>query len=399
MPTRFFPFTLSADMLAASDIVRPRRADLSATDTPPIDQQLADSFNANNSVLAYVMAITGTNLPALSPQPDWYQAFLAEFSSAKTHALGWQNSVTPGLIAIPTSIANYGPIWSMNATTINQAVTVLQQDPTNQQAQAAVRTSLQTLLQGTNAQLLAANDFQQTIDTFSTDLTADATNMQLAIQNAEQQKGYDQQQVDQLVTDVDNLKSKIATWQVVETAAGIGAGVAFWAGCVIAIFSFGAGLAFGIIGAAAGIATMIAASIEIQQLSYKVAQDQADMSDLNQQIGTLTVIEQNLQELIALSQAASQQVQLILDMWSTLQHEIAAVITELDNAQGDLSSMNLPQLAADMNEANNDWATLQQFCAVVAGIQYNTATPPSTNLPTDPTTAQAAAPVLTAERR
>jgi hemolytic enterotoxin HBL len=399
MPTRFFPFTLSADMLATAGIIRPRGAEPLTTDTTPIDQQLADSFNANNYVLAYVVAVTGTDLPALSPQPSWYQSFLAQFADAKTHALEWQNSVTPGLIAIPTSILNYAPIWSMNTATINQAVAILRQDPSNQQAQAAVRASLQTLSQGTSAQLSAATAFQQTIDTFSTDLTTDAATMQAAIQNAQQQQGYDQDQVNQLVADVNSLTSQIATWQVVATASGIGAGVAFFAGCVIAIFSFGAGLAFGIVGAAAGIATLIAADVEIQKLSLQVAKDQVQMSDLNQQIATLTVIEQNLQELITLSQQASQQVQLILDTWSTLEQEITAVITDLDDAQGDLSSMDLPQLAADMTDANADWATLQQFCTVIAGIQYNTATPPSADLPTDPTTARAAASTMAAGRR
>lgn len=399
MPTRFFPFTLSAEMLAASDVVRPRRPEPSPSDTPPIDQQLADSFNANNYVLAYVMALTGTNLPVLSPQPSWYQQFLGQFAAAKTHALEWQNSVTPGLIAIPTSILNYAPVWSMNTATISQAVAVLQQDPRNQQAQAAVRSSLQTLLQGTSAQLAATTSFQQTIDSFATDLTADAATMAAAIQQAEQQQGVDQNQVNKLVADVKSLQSQIATWQVVETAAGIGAGVAFFAGCVIAIFSFGAGLAFGIIGAAAGIATLIAANIEIQKLSYQVAQDQVQMSALNQQIATLKVIEQNLRQLIALSQQASQQVQLILDTWSTLEQEITAVITDLDTAQGDLTSLNLPQLVSDMNDANTDWATLQQFCTVIAGIQYNAATPPAVTLPTDSTTKQPAASTAASVRR
>jgi hypothetical protein len=394
MPTRFFPFTLSPEILTASDIVRPRRPEPRTKATSgdiPIDQLLADSFNANNYVLAYVLAVNGTNLPQLTPEPTWYQAFLAQFADAKTHALEWQNSVTPGLIAIPTSILNYAPIWSLNTATITQAVAVLQVDPTNQQAQQAVRDSLQTLLAGTGDQISAATKFQQTINTFAGNLIQDAANMQAAIQKAKQQQGYDQQQVDQLVTDISSLQSQISTWQVVETAGGIAAGVSFFAGCCIAIFSFGAGLAFGILGAAAGIATAVAASVEIQQLSAKIAADQAAMSDLNQQIGTLTVIQQNLQQLISSSKKASLQVQLILKTWTTLEAEVTQVINDLDAADSDLSPMNLPQLVIDMNDANTDWAVLQQFCTVIAGIQYNTATPPTVNLPTDPTSTKAAA--------
>lgn len=399
MPTRFFPFTLSPEMLAASDIVRPRRGTPLPTDTTSIDQQLADSFNSNNAVLAYVVAITGTTMPVLTPQPDWYQAFLTQFASAKTHALEWQNSITPGLISIPVSILNYAPIWSMNSGAINQAIAILQQAPNNQQAQQVVRDCLTTLLAGTRAQQKAAVSFQQLIDQFATNLTADAENMAVAIHDAVNQQGVDQQQIAQLMADIDELNKQIATWQTVETAASIGAGVAFFAGAVIAIFSFGAGLAFGIVGAAAGIATAIAASFEIKKLSLKIAQDQGEMDLLNQQVATLSIIEKNLATLIDLSRGASQQVQLIQQAWGTLEQEISAVVTDLDNAQGDLTSMNLSELAVDMTDANNDWATLQQFCSVVAGIQYNLATPPSVTLPTDGNTAHAARSALAGRRR
>ncbi len=206
--------------------------------------------------------------------------------------------------------------------------------------------------------------------------------MQQAIQQATQTEGYDAQQVAQLQRYINSLNDEISTWQTVVTAAGIGAGVAFFAGAVIAIFSFGAGLAFGIIGAAAGIATLIAAEVKIQQLSAKIAQDQASMNNLNQQIAALKVLENNLTTLISLSSAASQQVELIIQTWQVLEQEITQVITDLNKAQGDLSNLNLGQLQTDMNQANTDWQALQSFCTVIAGINYNQATPATVTLPT-----------------
>jgi len=388
MARRFFPFRFShQDSRAALKLVRPNRAlglAAAANDSPPIDQQLADAFNANNAVMAYVLAITATTLPTLTPQPDWYQDFVNQFSDAKTHAMEWQNSITPGLYAIPQGIINYASLFSLNMMTINQAMPILQSDPNNPQAQQAVQSSLQTLLTGLSTQLQTATAFQKEIDDFATALTSDATNMQTAITNAEQTEGYDADQVQQLQDDINSLNDQIATWQTVVTASAIGAGVSFFAGAVIAIFSFGAGLAFGIIGAAAGIATMIAGEIEIQQLSAQIAADQANMKALNQQIASLKVIQSNLTTLIALSQAASQQVALLLQAWVSLEQQITQVITDLNNAQADLTSRQITQLQNDLNAANADWQTLQSFCQTLVGIQYNGAAPPTVSLPTTP---------------
>ncbi len=162
MAKRFFPFTLSRDDSAAAvRTMRPGRSvALAAQDTPPIDQQLADSFNANNAVMAYVLALTNSTLPTLSPPPDWYNSFVNQFSDAKTHAMEWQNSVTPGLIAIPTGIINYALIWSLNNTTINQAISILNTDPTNQQAKQAILNGLQNLVSGVSQQLSTVSAFQ-----------------------------------------------------------------------------------------------------------------------------------------------------------------------------------------------------------------------------------------------
>lgn len=388
MTKRFFPFALtSSDRNTALRLMNPTGAPTALADAPadgtPIDQQLAAAFNSNNAVMAYVLGITNSTLPALTPEPDWYAAFMTNFADVKVHAMAWTNTIAPNLVGIPTGIANYAFTFNLNMVNINSALSALQQDPSNQQARQSLLTGLQTLLSGLGNQLGLATSFQaQEIDAFTANLTADATLMQSAINNAQQTQGYDQQQVAGLVNDIANLKSEIDTWQKVVTGAAIGAGVAFWAGAVIAIFSFGAGLAFGIIGAAAGIATLIAAEVKINQLSAKIAQDQLNMTNLNQQIASLTALMNQLNTLISLSQAASAQIQLINQAWQVLDQDITNVINDLQSAQTDLSNMNLTALQNDLNSANADWQTLRSFCLTIAGIQYATATPATANLPT-----------------
>ncbi|HEV2638601.1 MAG TPA: HBL/NHE enterotoxin family protein [Actinocrinis sp.] len=387
--SRFFPFQLARDDTAAAvAFMRPGRdveaAPGAEAEVTPIDQQLADSFNANNAVLAYVLALTGSTLPTISPVPTWYQSFVNSFSEAKTHAMLWQNTVTPGLIAIPTGILNFAPLWSLHTSTISQAIAVLDHNPQNPEAKQAIRSSLASLHSAVTLQKNTATDFQKKIDDFADHLTTDAQKMQAAIGDATKQAGYNRDQVQQLTRSVNALNDEIAKWQTVVTAAAIAAGVSFWVGAVIAIFTFGAGLAFGIVGAVTGIALLIAAEVKIKQLSAQILQDQAKMNDLNLQIAALTVLGQNLNTLVSLSSQAGKQVKLILAAWQELEKQLAQVIADIDGAKGNLDPLNLPLLERDMVSANSDWQALQKFCAVLAGIQYNQAAPPSVVLPTAP---------------
>jgi predicted nucleic acid-binding Zn-ribbon protein len=389
MTKRFFPFALASnDRAAALRTMNPTgltsAALAAADDGTPIEQQLADSFNANNAVMAYVNGITNSTLPALTPQPAWYGTFSTKFSDAKIHAMAWLNTIAPGLVAIPTGIANYAFTFNITIQNINSALTVLQSDPTNQAAKQTIITGLQSLLEGFSTQLQNAQDFATQITTFATNLTADAAVMQQAAKDAQNQVGYNKQQVQDLQNSINALQSEINTWQKVIAGAGIAAGVSFFVGAVVAIFSFGIGLAFGIIGAAAGIAVIIAGSVKIKQLSAEIAQKQENMSDLNRQITALNVLLQNLQNLITLANAAGEQIKLVIKAWQAMEADITAVIRDLNSAQTDLSKMNLPALQADLTQAAADWETLRAFCLLIAGIKYNQATPPSANLQTAP---------------
>jgi hypothetical protein len=388
MTNRFFPFKLiSTDRSTASPVLNitgatPALADAIGDDTP-IDQQLADAFNSNNAVMAYVLGISNTSLPSVSPEPDWYSTFMTNFADAKIHAMTWTNTIVPNLVGIPTGIANYAFTFNLNMMNIKSALSALQQDPTNQPAKQSLLIGLQTLVEGFSYQLANSSSFQvREIDAFTTNLTADAAMMQAAIVSAQGTVGYDQTQVDGLLADIANLQSEINTWQTVVTAAGIGAGVSFFAGAVTAIFTFGAGLAFGIVGASAGIATLIAAEVKIKQLAAKIGQDQLDMSGLNQQIAALTAMMSQLNTVITLAQAASTQIQLINQAWQVLDQEITTVITDLQNSEHDLSSSDIKALHNDLNSANDDWEGLRRFCLTIAGIQYATATPATVTLNT-----------------
>jgi hypothetical protein len=387
MTKRFFPFKLvSNQQELAMRWMRPgqplAQVAETADDTTPIDQQLADAFNANNAIMAYVLGIGNSTLPALTTPPDWYKTFVTKFSDAKVHAMAWTNTIAPGLVAIPTGIVNYAFTFNINMLNINSALSVLQTNPQNQQAKQAVLTGLQALLGGFSLQLQNAQNFQQNITGFASNLTADLAIMQQSVKDATKTVGYDQSKVARLMGDIQALQDKIHTWQTVLTAAAIAVPVGLVAATLLAAFTFGLGLAFGIISQAASIALIIASAVEIRQLSAQIAQDEADITGVNQEIAVLNIMIQNLNTVITLSGAASQQLALVLTAWKTMEADITAVISDINAAEANLSSLNLVGLQNDLIQANTDWQALSSFCARIAGITYMTATPATATLPT-----------------
>ncbi|MCX7218509.1 MAG: HBL/NHE enterotoxin family protein [Burkholderiales bacterium] len=347
--------------------------------TIPIEQQLADAFNASNNVVAYVSGIVGTTLPVITTPPSWYSSFQTAFSDAQIHANAWYPIAT-SLVSIPNNIVAYGIVFNSSMSTINSLITVLQADPTNTQAIAALKSTLQSMRSSVKGYSQAAVSLQTQITTFANNLTADAAIMKTASTSAMSQAGVDQDKIAGLEVLVAQLRSKISTWQTVLTASAIAAGVAFWAGAVIAIFSFGFGLAFGIVGAAAGITMMIVADNQIKVLSSQVTGHISDMGVLTKEVAALKLLSGQLDTLITQSAAASAQIALITSAWSALEQDLNSVITDLSNAETDVSNMNLTQLQTDLNTSNTDWQTLIGICTVVAGIKFNQATPVSANL-------------------
>jgi hypothetical protein len=382
MSSRFFPFAL-----VTADPATGLRAP--ATSATPIDQQLANAFNANNDVLAYTTGIANTNLPTLAVEPGWYKTFKTQFAQTKIHAMKWTNSIAPQLVGIPTGIADYAFTWTNTMTSVDAALSVLVTDPTNQGAQRAVVNGLNKLLDGLTGFDKIVAQFGQEIKGFDGHITADALILKNASAQSRQEAGYNKEQVKKLTDDIARLKAEIKIWQAVMPVAGIAGGVLFWIGAVIAIFSLGIGLAFGIVGAAAGIALMVAADVKIKQLSAEIKKDQANMNDLNQQIASLEILVTSLDDLANLAQLASVQMKLLMEAWTTLGTELKTVITDLENANGDVSNLDIAGLQRDLNIANADWKTLRELCLTVAGIKYLQASPATATLPTE--TAAAAA--------
>ncbi|WP_060485013.1 HBL/NHE enterotoxin family protein [Pseudomonas sp. NBRC 111123] len=377
---QFFPFTLNplSNVVSIAALGSVSAAPRASNDLP-IDQQLADAFNANNDVMAYVLGITNTQLPTISPAPTWYSTFQTAFSNAQIHANAWYG-ISANLVSIPNAIAGYGIAFNVSMSTINSLVAVLQTDPGNAQAISALKQQFSGLISQLRAFSQSAVSVHQSITDYSNTLIADSQVLAKAVTDSTKQQEVNRDQVAQYRAKIEEMRKQVKTWQVVETASAIGAGVAFFAGAVIAIFSLGFGLAFGIVGAAAGIATMVAAQIKIKTLNSEIQADTARMNAVTQQSASLAALNDQLNTLIELSKAAGSLIGLLLKVWEELEGELNTVVTDLNNCKGNVDTLNLPELQRNLNLANQDWQTLVGLCNSVASIKYNQATPAKANI-------------------
>ncbi len=377
---QFFPFTLNplSNVVSIAALGSVSAAPRASNDLP-IDQQLADAFHVNNDVMAYVLGITNTQLPTISPAPTWYSTFQTAFSNAQIHANAWYG-ISANLVSIPNAIAGYGIAFNVSMSTINSLVAVLQTDPGNAQAISALKQQFSGLISQLRAFSQSAVSVHQSITDYSNTLIADSQVLAKAVTDSTKQQEVNRDQVAQYRAKIEEMRKQVKTWQVVETASAIGAGVAFFAGAVIAIFSLGFGLAFGIVGAAAGIATMVAAQVKIKTLNSEIQADTARMNAVTQQSASLAALNDQLNTLIELSKAAGSLIGLLLKVWEELEGELNTVLTDLNNCKGNVDTLNLPELQRNLNLANQDWQTLVGLCNSVASIKYNQATPAKANI-------------------
>ncbi|RXE87367.1 hypothetical protein DRB05_06825 [Pseudoalteromonas sp. A757] len=365
------------DMTDVNQFIRKRFSTnlfLASSGTPSA-QELADAINANNAILNYCNGILNTKIPVLPDNPEWYQNFQKSFASAKIHALDWFNVVAYELKEIPQSIVSYGFIFKRKMKTINDALDILVDNPKDKEAKEQLTRNIENLIDSLNDFVEISQGFHVKLQNFEKNMESDNLAMKGAIVEAEKQKEYDEKQVQSLLKDIEELEKEIESKNQIIAGAGIGAGVSFFAGAVIGIFTFGLGIAFGIIGAVAGIATIIVEQAQIKVLQLKIKSKTSEMDDYNSSIAALKILSQNLSKLTALAKPASTQIKMIEDVWDTLIDELKQVVSDLKSGQYDLDQSKYKELRNDLQMADDDWLTVSESAKILADVEYFSAKP------------------------
>ncbi|HEU4794596.1 MAG TPA: HBL/NHE enterotoxin family protein [Pyrinomonadaceae bacterium] len=345
----------------------------------PTAQQLTDYMNAAAKVNLYAFAITQTSLPSLKQPPPHYSDFLASFDPAKAHCLSWSGNIFPTVLSLPQSIAGLmNDMFNMEDSAAGIALQTLVNDPTNQQAKttlSAAITGLQTLVQGP---LTTAQDLMAQLNSFSTEITGDATTLNTIASQALAMAGTDQQTIVSINGQIDDLNNQISSLNTLLAVSEIGIGVSFFIGLIGVVVCFipgaqvagGALIVIGVLGEAASITGTVLTNKLINADQASISSLQSEVQNLNQDIIALQACNKQFGWLQQANQDAQQALQIVINMWQQLDTELTTVKTDLADVNTDATSAQYAQAIADLNSANTAWQGVVQFAQALAGVDY-----------------------------
>ncbi len=258
------------------------------------------------------------------------------------------------------------------------ALQTLVNDPTNQQAKTALGaalTAIQTLVQGP---LTTAQGLMGQLNTFSTQLSADATTLGNIATQALSMAGADQQSITDINAQIDAINTEIAGLNYMLGASEIGMGVSIFVGLVGVVVCFipgaqiagGVLIAIGVLGEAASITGTVLLNEEISADQTSITSLQAEVVNLDQNIIALQACNRQFVWLQQASQDAQQALQTVINMWQQLQTELTTVKTELADVNTDVTAAQYAQAITDLTSANAEWQQVVQFAQALSGVNY-----------------------------
>ncbi len=256
--------------------------------------QAQNTYKQNVVVVnTFITGVLSSSLPALNDYPPDWQNFVTAYETATGDALGWVNNVMARLLNVPGEVQNYDSLVTMLLQDALRQSALLQSNPGNQPALAALNNDLSGLkdqlglvtafIAGAITQL---QNFQDVLPSMATQLQAIATDSVNASNADKQQIANLNAQIQQLQADIKSLTAAII-------ALGIADGVALTLGTVVTIaaWPFGA-LVWLMLGPAVAVATTFIAldAVNIENDKKAISALQGQITGITADVSTLTVL-------------------------------------------------------------------------------------------------------------
>jgi hypothetical protein len=345
----------------------------------PTQQQLLDYQNSCATVNQYAYAITNTSLPVLTHPPSNYSQFATEFAPAKAHCLEWTTGIFPTMLSFPSTIVNQAAdLFNMEDTMASAWLDALIADPNNAAAKAGLAKALTTMQTIAQAQVTTAQGLVTSMNTFATNITADATTLSTLAQQALDGAGEDQKQITTYNDDIERLKSQIDTFNTLLTVSEIGMGLSLFVGLLGIVCCFipgaqGAGIGI-IVVAVAGEATSITGTVMLNKAidadNQAIQTDHQLISEYNQDIIALQGVNKQFQWLQQANIAAQQAMKTVAQMWQNLSTELTTMQTDLATVGTDATSEQYQKAQDDLTAAAVAWQDVVDFAKALAGVDY-----------------------------
>jgi predicted nucleic acid-binding Zn-ribbon protein len=344
-------------------------------------ESLADTQNtykqnvvAVNTLLTSVLT---SKLPTLNtPPPDWTD-FTTAYEQADAGALDWVNNVLARLMDVPGEVSGYNTLITDLLNDAAQQAAALVSNPGNAAALAALDQDLTGLSRQLNLVVTFISGAVSAIQQFQDNLPALVGNLHTIALKSSTDAQADQDAINQLLNDIDSLRSDISSLTAQIVALAIVDGIALTIGVVttIALWPVGAAVWF-VMGPAVIAATMTIAldAEKIKEDKAKIESDQEQITGLSADVATLQVLAQSFQALSDQTVAIEDSVQAILVEWQTLETDVNNAITDIRTASTEASGQNFSAVQTDLADAAQAWqAGIVQAGTLVLDLQVNNA--------------------------
>jgi TolA-binding protein len=345
----------------------------------PTQQALLDYQNSCATVNQYAYAITNTSLPVLNQPPSNYGDFATEFAPAKAHCLDWTTGIFPTMLSFPGTIVNQAAdLFNVEDTMASAWLDQLIANPNDANAKQGLSKALTVMQSIVSTQLTTAQGLLTSMNTFSTDISADATTLNTIAGQALAAAGADEQTIKNLNDDIASLKDQINTLNTLLTLSEIGIGLSIFVGligAVCCVIPGAQGIGVGLIvvavaGEAASITGTVLLNKEIDAKNQAIQEDQQQITQLNQDIVALQAVNSQFQWLETANLATQQAIQTVIQMWQDLSDELTTVQTDLATVGTDATSEQYQQAQNDLTAAAAAWQDVVQFAQALAGVDY-----------------------------
>ena len=347
--------------------------------------QAQNTYKQNVVIVnTFITGVLSSSLPALNTFPPDWQTFVTAYEAANGDALNWVNNVMARLLNVPGEVQSYNSLVTMLLQDAITQTAVLQKDPGNKIALAALNNDLS----GLTSQLDLVTAFIvgaiSQLENFGDVLPDMATQLQTIAQASINDANADQQQIDNLNSQIQQLQSDISSLTNAIIALGVVDGVAITLGIIATIAAFPVGaLAWLVLGPAIAVATTFI-GLDAQQIvddKNSISALEGQIKGITADVSTLSVLANTYSAMASQTQQIQNDLQAILQEWQTLSSDVAQAVAEIQAAIADSSSINgiapaanFAAVAKDLNEAVTEWnAAYAQAGALTVQLNVNNA--------------------------
>lgn len=356
-----------------------------APDTTDTTGTLTDAYNANTTITGYCHTLLNTSLSwntsTQGAQPSWFTSLVESLTTAQGHANIWlTGTAASGTTAavealgsaifatVPQTIINYGNTFQTATDQILEIIDSLPADqvPTTEQ-QTEINELIDALVVELQAQQTTLSSVQSQLSTFSADVQDDYNALETGQTDAQDAVELLDEQITTIEAQINLVTQELTKDSAAAESSEIGMGVGIFvvvAACALAVATDGATIPLIVAGVAvistgAAVAGTIIFSDKVNSDLKKLYSLQNELSDDQRQVSALSGMMTTVQSLIDGNSDAQTAISDTMDMWSTLESKMSAVLTDLQNAEAADTVAIIEAL--DIETAQTAWSQLVTY--------------------------------------